>query len=179
MKNSIQFFILLLVLACSKGPEDRGVTIFPDMVDSVAYEAYSENDLLPDGRSMLMPVKGSIARGKMPHPYSNSEEDAIKAGVELIDPYPETPFSLARGQHLYQSFCVVCHGVGGDGDGPVISKKFPAPPALKSSKIKEYSKGRIYHVISVGFGDMPAHEGQISIKDRWYISQYLKQFQTK
>lgn len=179
MKTAIIIFVLVLLGACTKGPEDRGYTVFTDMVDSPAYEAFSENELTPDGKTMMMPVKGSIARGKMPHPYSNSEADAIRAGNELTDPYPETAATIERGAYLYQNFCVSCHGVTGEGDGPVISKKFPVPPDLKSTKIKSYPKARIYHVITAGLGDMPAHGPQMTIQDRWYLAQYVKQFQTK
>mgnify|MGYP002381499487 CR=1 FL=1 len=177
MKTLRLIICMLLLLSCSKDPEVRGYTLIDDMVHSPAYEAFSENELTADGKTMMMPVKGSIARGKMPHPYSNSEEDSIKAGEELIDPYPETDLSLSRGASLYQNFCASCHGVSGEGDGPVIAKKFPAPPSLKSAKIKGYSKGRIYHVITAGFGDMAPHGGQLTIQDRWYIAQYIKQFQ--
>jgi len=177
VKSYFLVLALICISACSKNPEDRGITVFTDMVHSPAYEAYSENELAPDGRTMMDPVKGSIARGKMPHMYSNSEEDAIKAGEQLVDPYPQNARTLARGEYLYKNFCTACHGVSGEGDGPVISKKFPVPPSLKSSKIKEYSKGRIYHVITAGFGDMAPHGSQLTIEDRWYIAQYVKQFQ--
>lgn len=179
VKNAIFFLILVLLQACTKDPEVRGYTIINDMVHSPAYEAFSENELTADGKTMMMPVAGSIARGKMPHPYSNSEADAIRAGEELIDPFVETAQSVERGAYLYQNFCVVCHGVTGDGDGPVIAKKFPAPPSLKSTRVKSFTKARIYHVITAGFGDMPGHASQLTIRDRWYLSQYLKQFQKK
>lgn len=177
MKTAILILTLAFLQACSKNPEERGYTIITDMVHSPAYEAFSENELTPDGKTMMLPVKGSIARGKMPHPYTNSEADAVRAGEELIDPFEETPRTLERGAYLYQNFCVSCHGVTGDGDGPVILKKFPAPPALKSARVKGFNKARIYHVITAGFGSMPAHGSQLTIQDRWYLAQYIKQFQ--
>lgn len=175
MKTLLVTLIVVSVLSCSKNPEERGVTVIDDMVHSPAYEAYSENPVTPSGHSMLPPVSGSIARGKMPHAYGKSEADAIKAGEELQDPYPESERSLKRGAYLYQSFCVSCHGTSGEGDGPVSQKKFPAPPSLKGKRVSEFSKARIYHVITVGFGDMPAHGSQLTIEDRWYLSQYVKQ----
>lgn len=177
MKTAILVLLMLSLQACTKDPEVRGYTIVTDMVHSPAYEAFSENELTPNGQTMMMPVKGTIARGKMPHPYTNSVEDSEKAGEELIDPYPETERSIARGAYLYQSFCVPCHGVSGEGDGPVVAKKFPGPPSLKSRDLRTYSKGRLYHAITVGFGDMPSHGEQITRQDRWYLAQYLKQFQ--
>lgn len=166
-----------MIFGCTKSPEDRGYTFMPDMDKSPALEAYGESDLTKDGKSMLDPVKGTIARGKMPYHLSNSEADAIKAGTELVDPTTETEFTVSRGQKAYENYCSACHGMSMEGDGPVIAKKFPAPPSLKSSKYKEYSKGRIFHVITVGFGDMPGHANQVTINDRWYISQFIKKMQ--
>lgn len=180
MKNVITLFgALCLLSSCSQSPEDRGTVYMPDMVFSVANEAYSESDVTPDGRSMMLPAEGTIPRGKMPYRYGSSEAEADRAGLELVDPYPETTASKARGQEVYGQFCVACHGVTGEGDGPVVLKKFPAPPALKSRALREYSKGRIFHVITVGFMGMPSHGSQVLERDRWYVAQYIKELQSK
>ena len=176
MKIALLILLIPLTQSCSKSSDVRGYTIIDDMVHSPAYEAFSENSLTPDGKTMMMPVKGSIARGKMPHPYSDSEADAIKAAEELQDPYLETAATLSRGEYLYKGFCVSCHGETGEGDGPITSKKFPAPPSFKSSRVRSFNKARIYHVITAGFGAMPAHGSQLTIQDRWYLAQYVKKF---
>jgi cytochrome c len=151
----------------------------PDMVYSVASEAYSESDMTVDGRSMLLPVEGTIPRGKMPYHYGTSEDEAIRAGIELVDPYTETTSTKSRGREVFSQFCVVCHGETGEGDGPVVIKKFPAPPALKSKRVKEFPKGRIFHVITKGFQGMPSHASQVLERDRWYVAQYIKELQSK
>lgn len=177
MKKILPFILLLGIIGCSKDPEDRGVMYFGDMVFSPANEAYTESTITKNGQSMMDPVKGTIARGKMPYHLTKSEEDSIKAGNELVNPIPVTDHTLARGEYLYGNFCAECHGITGEGDGPIIAKKFPAPPSLKSTKLKEYSEGRLFHVITVGFGDMPPHGEQIAINDRWYITHFIKRIQ--
>jgi mono/diheme cytochrome c family protein len=180
MKKIITLFsVLVFVSSCSKSPEDRGTTYMPDMTYSVANEAYSESDITPDGRSMIVQVEGSIPRGKMPYHYGTTEAEAIRAGEELVDPYSETAATKMRGQEVYSQFCATCHGDTGEGDGPVVMKKFPAPPALKSKRVKEFSKGRIFHVITKGFQGMPSHASQVLEKDRWYVAQYIKELQSK
>lgn len=174
-------YLLLAVLsvACTENStEDRGIVYMPDMVTPVPYEAYSANELMKDKQTMQMPVSGTIARGKKPHHYSKSEADSIKAGAELVDPYTESSATIERGKEVFTNYCAACHGESGEGDGPVIAKKFPAPPSLKIAKIKEYSKGRIFHVITMGFGDMPSHSNQLTIEDRWYVTHYIKQMQS-
>ena len=32
---------------------------------------------------------------------------------------------------MYQTYCLVCHGADGAGDGPLISRKFPTPPPTR------------------------------------------------
>lgn len=170
---------IILITSCSRSPEDRGSVYMPDMTFSVANEAYTESDITSDGRSMILPVEGSIARGKMPYRYGHTEAEAIRAGVELVDPYVETSQTRARGREVFSQFCVACHGETGEGDGPVVMKKFPAPPDLKSKALKEYSKGRIFHIITNGYLGMPSHGSQILESDRWYVAQYIKEFQSK
>jgi cytochrome c5 len=171
--------VFFIAISCSQSPEDRGTTYMPDMVYSVANEAYSESVIRADGRSMLLPPEGTIPRGKMPYRYGTSETEAVRAGIELLDPYPETSQTKARGQVVFSQFCIACHGVTGEGDGPVVLKKFPAPPALKSQRVKEFSKGRIFHVITNGFQGMPSHASQVLERDRWYVAQYIKELQSK
>lgn len=177
MKKILTLCGLLMLVSCSK--ENRGWVYMPDMVFPVPYESFSENELTVDGKSMLVQVDGTIARGKMPYAYGTSEEEAIKAGNELVDPYPETIESKARGKEVFANFCMPCHGENGEGDGPVVQKKFPAPPDLKSERLMSFSKGRIFHVVTRGFNTMPSHASQVLEKDRWYVAQFIKEFQSK
>jgi cytochrome c5 len=179
MKITITLFSLLVLISSCSNSNDRGTVYMPDMAFSVATEAYTESDIYPDGRSMILPMEGTIPRGKMPYHYGTSEAEAIRAGNELVDPYPETIKTKYRGQIVFSQFCTPCHGTTGDGDGPVVLKKFPAPPALNSKRVKEFSKGRIFHVITKGFQGMPSHGSQVLESDRWYVAQYIKELQSK
>lgn len=174
MKYLVLILLIPLMYSCSRSSDVRGYTVFDDMAFSPAYEAFSANELTPDGKTMMKPVKGTIARGKMPYPYGNTEDDAYRAEEELEDPYEETEWTLARGEYLYKGFCLHCHGESGEGDGPVVEKNFPTPPSLKSRGIRNYNKARIFHAITVGAGNMPEHGTQLTVQDRWYLSQYVK-----
>jgi len=166
----------LFVNSCSRNPDETGVEIFPDMVHSQAYEAYSESEVTPDGKSMLAPPSDSIPRGFKPFRYEKGESEAIRAGKELRNPFVMNNKNLERGKHIYDNYCLICHGEKGDGDGPLIPK-FPNPPSLTSKKISTYEDGRFFHIITHGSGDMPSHSAQILEKDRWYLVHYLKQLQ--
>lgn len=180
MKKSLflKSLFILLHFGCQKDPKSPGHEIFPDMVHAVPYEAYSENSLTPDGKTMMMPVEGTVHRGYHPYKLSKTPEDAVIAGQTLINPLRIDAKNLERGQSLYENFCLVCHGVTGKGDGPLIPK-FPNPPSFTAKSFLSYPDGRIYHAITVGFGDMPGHAGQINENDRWMIVNYVRELQKK
>jgi len=71
---------------------------------------------------------------------------------------------------------VNCHGDQGDGQGFLYtSKKYPYPPAsLISDKIKDNPDGEIFHVISIGYGVIGAHDSQVLPHERWKITTYIR-----
>ncbi len=77
-----------------------------------------------DSRSSR-PVAGTIPRGSHPFHYGPGEDEAVRAGRELENPYHASPQTLEEGKALFQTYCAVCHGTQGKGDGP-ISGKIPA-----------------------------------------------------
>lgn len=167
---------LIIFSGCSRDKKQPGYEIFPDMVHSVAFEAFSENPLTKDGKTMMLPPERSIARGYMPFSYGKGDEEAERAGRELKNPLLASDKVLARGKHGYDNYCLICHGPEGQGDGPLIPK-FPNPPSLTNKGIKAYADGRLYHVITKGYGDMPSHEVQLRDKDRWAVVHYIRYIQ--
>lgn len=153
------------------------VLFLPDMVESVPYDAFDANPVFADGKTLRPPVAGTIARGHMPLRYGTGEEEALRAGRVLHNPFDATPAVLARGERVYASFCRPCHGEGGAGDGPVTTRGFPPPPALQGTSSMEMADGRIFHVITFGQGNMPAYAAQISVEDRWKVIHHVRRLQ--
>jgi cytochrome c len=118
-------------------------------------------------------VHGTIARGYHPFHYAKSDAEAERAGRELTDPFHPTKPTLEKGQLLYETYCLVCHGAQGKGDGP-ISSKIPPPPSYKSERVLGFLPGRIFHVITLGSGKMPSYAAQLSPEDRWLIITYVR-----
>jgi mono/diheme cytochrome c family protein len=154
------------------------VDVLPEMVHSVAYESYSTNPNFADGKTLQLPPPHTIARGASEFPYAAGEEEAARAGRELVNPLPPgDAAALERGADRYRTFCQHCHGPVGRGDGPVAMRGFPAPPPLNSEKSVALQDGRIFHIITYGQKDMPAHRGQIPADDRWRIVAYVRSLQ--
>lgn len=160
-------------VSCSGGKNNTGYSIINDLMYSEAYEAFSENNTFEDGNSMQQPPANVIARGFLPYRYADS--DGVKAGEELVNPHEVTEEFLERGAYLYNMACAVCHGPEGKGDGPVVSKGMPMPPSYTSRRVRRYKVGHIYHVITVGYGNMASHAQQLYPEDRWAVAEYVKQ----
>lgn len=167
--------VFLLIAGCRRDHRKRGYEFLPDMVHPVPYESFSPNPNTADGKTLQRPVAGTIPRGFLPYPFPKDRE---KAGRYLHNPLPQTKDVLARGKHMYETFCLVCHGVSGKGDGPLIPK-FPNPPSLTSKSVRSLPEGEIYHVITMGSGQMKAYASQIEASDRWKLVSYVRVLQSQ
>jgi mono/diheme cytochrome c family protein len=145
------------------------------MMDQKSNKAGEAEPFYADGAAMRVPPQGTLPRGY--YPYTKEKfTPAEEAGRGMINPLPKTQEVLARGQKMYNTYCIVCHGVKGKGDGTIIPK-FPMPPTLHSEKVRGWPDGAIYHVISAGQNLMPAYASQIDEADRWAIIHYVRALQ--
>jgi mono/diheme cytochrome c family protein len=126
-----------------------------------------------DGLGMRPPVEGTVARGLLPYEYPDSPD---AAGDNLLNPLPVDSRALARGQRQYSVFCQPCHGREGDGRA-TLTAAYPRPASLHTAKVRSWSDGRVYAVLTTGQNAMPAYTSQISREDRWQIIHYLRALQ--
>lgn len=162
----------LLLAGCGAGGSNRAREYMPDMARGPAYKAFAPNRITHDHLTLQQPVPGTIARGYYPVHYGPGEDQAIRAGRELNNPYTPTPRTLEEGKALFETYCSVCHGKQGKGDGP-ISGKIPTPPSYVSDRVLQFPEGRIFHVITRGSGKMPSYAAQLSADERWKVVTYV------
>jgi mono/diheme cytochrome c family protein len=74
---------------------------------------------------------------------------------------------------------MVCHGRTLTSDTPVAKLMPLPPPVLNSDKIKGWTDGQIYHVITVGQGVMGPYASHIPQKYRWQVVNYIRHLQKK
>lgn len=167
----------LLLFACDRRKDDPGWDYFPDMAYSRAYETNSANPVLKSKQTMLAPVMGTVARNAEYFPYEKTPEDLLRAGKELANPAALTDSTLASGKYYYENMCMNCHGASGDGKGFLFtSGKYPFPPAsLLAERALKRTNGELYHIITLGYGVMGAHGGQLRPAQRWDIIQYINE----
>lgn len=154
----------------------------PDMARAAHFGAFEPNPNFADGKTQQAPQPGTIARGLLPLHYAATPEDALRAGRELTSPYAGASAdvlrpAIERGGAAYRAWCVACHGGGGTGDGPVALRGFPPPPSLLAPHARDMADGQLFHVITYGQGNMPAHASLVDRDDRWKVVAYLRKLQ--
>jgi mono/diheme cytochrome c family protein len=162
-----------LVAGCGARGDKRAFEYMPDMTRSPAYKAFAPNPVTRDGLTLQRPVAGTIARGYQPFHYGPGEEEALRAGRELTNPFQPTAAVLDDGKALFGIYCQICHGDQGRGDGP-IAGKIPPPPSYTSERVMAFAPGRIFHVVSMGSGKMPSYAAQLSALERWKVVTYVR-----
>jgi len=122
----------------------------------------------------LEPQPGTVALGEAPYPYAQNEAD--RAGVELVNPLQPTPEALAHGRFVYGNVCITCHGPKGAGDGHVTAL-FPKPPSLMTQKVRDWPDGQLFHRPMRGQNSMPSHSRQVDSRDAWSAILHIRQMQ--
>ena len=117
-----------------------------------------ENPLLPPERSI--PVEGAIAIPGMGAPENPSTVDEG---------------SLTRGAELYAIHCQMCHGVAGEGNGPIAPFLANRPANFASDVVQSKSDGSFFLAISNGIdGRMPALNENLTVSERWDVVNFLR-----
>ncbi len=171
---------LLLIRAGGRDVTQTNIEYMPDMAHPVAYETQSRNPVFASGATLQTPPEGTVARGRQTFGYGPGPEEAARAGRELSSPIDLSDAEVRRrGTAAYAVFCRPCHGAGGAGDGAVSKRGFPPPPSLLAEHARAMPDGQLFHVITLGQGNMPAYRGQIEPATRWEIIAYLRAVQER
>lgn len=165
-------------VGCARGAsrDEPGTLISPDMAYSVPFDPYDPNPVTRNGATLLSPPRGSVPVDGRYFPYGPGLEEAKRAGLEVKNPIEANGENLKRGKHVYDTFCGVCHGSEGNGDGPIIGR-FPNPPSLHAERAKTIPDGEMYHVISLGQGLMAGYGVQVRPDDRWRAIHHIRSLQ--
>jgi mono/diheme cytochrome c family protein len=121
---------------------------------------------------------GTVARGHL------QEDEARNTGVTGPGPAYATDFpftideaALHRGRERFNIYCSVCHGRTGFGDGKVVQRGYLKPPSYHDQRLRDMPVGRMFEVVTKGYGGMPDYATQIPVNDRWAIVAYVRVLQ--
>ena len=90
------------------------------------------------------------------------------------NPIAPTQDSIAAGQKIYSKTCAMCHGKGGDADGPAVIELNIHPAKLSDPKLANESDGSLFWKITTGKKPMPAYGKRLSETDRWHLVNYIR-----
>jgi mono/diheme cytochrome c family protein len=185
-KNAVQLAVAAVALgtglvACTKNaPELRAEPNVELIQDMMEQPALKPQDFEPYDRkkaSSRLPPENTVPQGYKPYPYHMNPQGAEAA---LKNPLAgnSAPEVLSMGRGKFETYCAVCHGYEGKGDGPVAPKMLLKPPSLVDAKVVNYNDARIYHIITDGQGVMASYAYQIvDERDRWAIVNYIRSLQ--
>jgi mono/diheme cytochrome c family protein len=138
-----------------------------------------QRSVKPYSQPARPPVAGTV-------PVTGAEPDSLPAAVatRLGNPRTRTAESLNRGKWVYETYCLVCHGAAGKGDGPISATAggpFPGVRDLTDALARSRSDGYLYGVVTyaqaMGRGLMPRYGDKIHGSDRWDVVNYVRQLQ--
>ena len=167
----------LLTLAACSGGDKPNVELIQDMMESPAIDAQEYDQGSPHNRGMRVPPEGTVPVGFEPYQYKGNVEGA---SANLKNPLAGQmdPETLFVGQKYYYTNCAVCHGAKGEGGveakNTIAEKMALKPPSVISDKIKGWTDGHVYHVITEGQGVMGPYNHHIPQKYRWQVVNYIR-----
>ena len=109
---------------------------------------------------------------------------SLQTADRLVNPRTRTSESINRGRFVYETYCLVCHGQEGRGDGPISSAAggpFFGVRSLVNDTIARRTDGYIYAVIVsgqvMGRGLMPIYGDKVRDTERWDLVNYVRTLQ--
>lgn len=118
------------------------------------------------------PAEGTVPLGHPPWRMTTEE-----ATNNLRNPVKASDDSIWRGRRLFSANCATCHGLKGDGAGPVGPQM--AVPNILSEAYSSKPEGSIYGVLMNGGANMPRYGWKFSDEERWHLVNYVRFLQGK
>ena len=101
-------------------------------------------------------------------------------GIEM-QKSPPRPVDLANGRKIFKTNCALCHGLNGNGNGPLATHLDPAPAVLSDPEITGNDHSTAYdnfQVISVGIANtaMVAWSEFLPEEELWDVTYFVRTF---
>lgn len=177
-KSALILFSTVAVLSgCHFDKSKPNFELIQDMMESPTIKAQEYDEASPNHMGMRVPPEGTQPQGFEPYKYAQNIEGAAKNPNPFAGRMDEDV--LKTGNRYYDTQCAVCHGYKGEGGESTSVAKLMAlkPPAVTSAKIRGWTDGQIYHVITMGQGMMGPYASNIPQKHRWQVVNYIRQLQ--
>lgn len=179
MRRNLAIAGLLLLAGCNwyydkvPSPDDlmKRIPWFDHMVGSRAIFPYSRRDVPRTTPPGAVPITGAELDWR-----AEFKGNVFTTANRIRNPIAPQAM-LEKGDTLYHTFCSVCHGPTGAGNGPVGMRM--GAPSLLTDRARAFSDGYIYSYIRYGgLTIMPLYGDKIfRPADRWALVNYLRNLQ--
>ncbi|MEO1450084.1 MAG: cytochrome c [Bacteroidota bacterium] len=157
-----------------------------------AYVSIFENGLAaqkaPEGTVPRSGMSWYSPEDYTPYPYEANIDDYEAAGVEWFSPLSNVDTNaegincseetFARGEELYKTFCIMCHGPNGQGNGILVEKGvYAGVPSYSGPTLVNLPEGKMFHTLTYGKGIMGSYASQLTPRQRWEVICYIQKFQ--
>lgn len=178
-----------------EGHTSTGLEFAPNMYYSEALESYTQwkPSIFKDGKNLQSAPKGTIPRNSWyiaedyqayhladsPTAYDSASNlkspiETKMAAIPAADLANYEKEVLTKGDTIYRTFCAVCHGPKGDGQGILVTGAVQYPtPGSYDSKVG-LTEGKMYHSLTYGKNLMGSYASQITPEQRWQVIYYIK-----
>lgn len=171
--------VVILLSGCHIDKSKPNFELIQDMMESPAIKAQEFEEGAPNNAGMRLPPEGTQPKGYSPYAFKTDIEGAKTQKNPLQGDFSEA--TLKTGLKYYTIHCQICHGAKGEGgENMTVSEKMALkPPSLISDKIKSWTDGQIYHVITMGQGVMGPYASHVPQDYRWQLVQYIRHLEGK
>lgn len=116
---------------------------------------------------------------RQPLPQSGAAASDFAENSAFVDRFPVevSESMIEHGYNRYMIYCVVCHDPLGTGRGRIVERGYTPPPSYHIDRLRNAPAGRIFAIITEGYGSMPSYADQIPPADRWAIVAYVRALQ--
>lgn len=137
-----------------------------------SFDMWIQPSIMPYEEPVVYPQLSVSTQGLRVKPLPREDFENM-----TVNPVPDTEKSLSQGEKMYNTFCYVCHGLEGKGDGPVIKRGF-YPLNLTAPGVIGRTDGYIYAYIRYGGKVMmPSYRESISSENAWDVVNYVRKLQ--
>ena len=173
------FISYMLISSCNMDKSQPNIELIQDMMESPAIKPQEFDQGSPNSAGMRIPPDGTQPQGFTSYRYSQDIEGAKGNVNPIANQFNEEVLKV--GLKYYTIHCSICHGSNGEGGekASVAETMALKPPALTSEKIKNWTDGQVYHVITMGQGMMGPYASHIPAKNRWQVVNYIRHLQGK
>jgi mono/diheme cytochrome c family protein len=153
------------------------IHINPSMDNQPKVRPQAASPFFYDGAATRRPVPGTVPIGGLREDAAFFEGRGADGQFVAAIPVTVDEALVERGRQRYVIYCQPCHDARGGGRGILFQRANVPTGNFHEEKIRNYSDGQIFDVITNGVGLMAGYRWPIPAADRWAIVAYVRELQ--